>query len=60
MVLPDNRRFDGELVNVFDLIYGASNAHKNRGLNAALIRSEDHGQRGLPSLVIFPKCCQDR
>jgi hypothetical protein len=43
VVLPENRRFDGELVDVFDLAYFTKNAHKHRGLNVALIRSKDHG-----------------
>ena len=43
VVLPDNAKFDGELIDVFDLIYSTKNAHKHRGLNVALIRSEDHG-----------------
>lgn len=55
VVLPDNRRFDGELINFFDLIYGTSNAHKHRGLNAALIRSEDHGQTWSPEPIVFAK-----
>jgi hypothetical protein len=38
VVLPD-----GDLVDVFDLIHAASNKGKLRGLNVALIRSEDRG-----------------
>jgi hypothetical protein len=43
VVLPDNETFDGELIDVFDLINSTKNAQKGRGLNMALIRSEDNG-----------------
>jgi hypothetical protein len=44
VVLPDNAQFDGELVDVFDLIHGARNAPPgSRGFNIALIRSSDNG-----------------
>jgi hypothetical protein len=43
VVLPDNDRFDGELVNFFDLIQNFANRPPSRGLNIALIRSDDHG-----------------
>ncbi|MGH8828959.1 MAG: sialidase family protein [Jiangellaceae bacterium] len=42
VVLPDNAQFDGELVDVFDMIRN-SNQHKTRGFNIALIRSDDRG-----------------
>jgi Neuraminidase (sialidase) len=41
-VLPDNARFDGELVNVFTLIR-TSNQRDTRGFSIALIRSGDRG-----------------
>ena len=44
VVLPDNKRFDGELVNVFGLARGPFTLLRGRGLNVALIRSEDHGR----------------
>jgi hypothetical protein len=43
-VLPDNARFDGELVDVMTLIRDASNPHGTRGLHIALIRSDDRGE----------------
>lgn len=43
VVLPDNDQFDGELVNVFDLIRNASNRQGTRGFSIALIRSADQG-----------------
>jgi hypothetical protein len=42
-VLPDNATFDGELLDVFTLIRGASNRQGTRGFHIATIRSEDHG-----------------
>ena len=42
-VLPDNARFDGELVDMFTLIR-QSNRHGTRGLTIAVIRSGDHGE----------------
>src|SRR4029450_124779 len=42
-VLPDNARFDGELVDVFTLIR-TSNQHATRGLSIAAIRSRDRGE----------------
>jgi hypothetical protein len=42
-VLPDNERFDGELVDFFDLIRN-SNRQQTRGFSVALIRSDDHGE----------------
>ncbi len=42
LVLPDNERFDGELVNFFDLIQNA-NRPPGRGFSIAVIRSTDHG-----------------
>jgi hypothetical protein len=55
VVLPDNQKFDGELVDVFDLIYNTKNAHKHRGLNAALLRSKDHGRTWSQEPVVFAK-----
>jgi hypothetical protein len=43
VVLPDNEQFDGELVNFFDLIHGATNRPPGRGFSIALITSDDHG-----------------
>ena len=43
VVLPDNAQFDGELVDVFDLIQGATNRPPGRGFSIAVIRSSDHG-----------------
>jgi hypothetical protein len=43
VVLPDNGEFDGELVDFFDLIRGATNRQKTRGFSIAVIRSTDHG-----------------
>ena len=43
-VLPDNARFDGELVDVFTLIRDARNQNGTRGLHIALIRSGDRGE----------------
>jgi hypothetical protein len=43
VVLPDNDEFDGELVDFFDLIRGASNRQKTRGFSIAVLRSADHG-----------------
>ena len=42
-VLPDNATFNGELVDVFTLIRGASNRRGTRGFSIALIRSDDRG-----------------
>jgi BNR/Asp-box repeat len=44
VVLPDNAQFDGELVDVFDLIQGATNRPPGRGFSIAVIRSTDHGE----------------
>jgi hypothetical protein len=44
VVLPDNARFDGELVDVFDLILGRTNRPPGRGFSLALIRSSDNGE----------------
>ncbi len=41
--LPHNARFDGELVDVFDLIQNATNRPPGRGFTIAAIRSSDHG-----------------
>jgi hypothetical protein len=35
---------EGDLVDAFDLINNFKNAHKARGFNIAVIRSEDHGE----------------
>lgn len=42
-VLPDNARFNGELIDMFTLIR-QSNRHGTRGLTIALIRSGDRGE----------------
>jgi hypothetical protein len=42
VVLPDNERFDGELVNGFNLIQNTRKG-ATRGLNVSVIRSEDQG-----------------
>jgi hypothetical protein len=44
VVLPDNAQFNGELVDVFDLIQGATNRPPGRGFSIAVIRSTDHGE----------------
>ena len=43
VVLPDNDRFNGELLDVFTQIRGAKNEHDTRGFNIAAIRSADNG-----------------
>jgi hypothetical protein len=43
VVLPDNAQFDGELVNVFDLIQNRTNRPPGRGFSIAVIRSSDRG-----------------
>jgi hypothetical protein len=43
-VLPVNEEFNGELVNVFTLIRGATNKQGTRGFHIAVIRSADHGE----------------
>jgi hypothetical protein len=43
VALPDNARFNGELVDLFDLIQGRTNRPPGRGFSIALIRSTDHG-----------------
>ncbi len=43
VVLPDNAQFNGELVDVFDLIQNATNRPPGRGFTIAAIRSSDHG-----------------
>jgi hypothetical protein len=55
VVLPDNQRFDGELVDGFTLAYGTKNAQKNRGLNVALLRSRNHGRTWSQEPTIFAK-----
>jgi hypothetical protein len=55
VVLPNNQKFDGELVDVFDLIYSTKNAQKNRGLNMALIRSTNHGRTWSQDPIVFAK-----
>ena len=56
VVLPENETFEGdELVDVFDLIYSKKNAHKVRGLNVALIRSENNGQTWSKRPIIVSK-----
>jgi hypothetical protein len=43
VVLPDNAQFNGELVDVFDLIQNATNRPPGRGFTIAAVRSSDHG-----------------
>ena len=43
VVLPDNETFDGELVDVFDLIQNVANRPPGRGFTISVIRSEDRG-----------------
>ena len=43
------------LVDLFALIYGTKNAHKNRGINVALIRSKDKGATWSQKPIIFAK-----
>jgi hypothetical protein len=43
VVLPDNDRFDGQLVDLFDLIQGATNRPPGRGFSIQVIRSGDNG-----------------
>lgn len=42
VVLPENEEFDGELVNIFNLIQN-TRKKSTRGFNVAVIRSEDKG-----------------
>ena len=53
MVLPDNKRFDGELVNVFGLVRRSSILPRVLGLNVALIRSDDHGRSWSQKPIVF-------
>jgi hypothetical protein len=43
VVLPDNAQFDGELVDVFDLIQNRANRAPGRGFSIQVIRSTDQG-----------------
>jgi hypothetical protein len=43
VVLPTSAGFHGELVDVFEVSYGSSNAHGQRGVHIAAIRSTDKG-----------------
>jgi hypothetical protein len=43
VVLPDNARFNGELVDLFDLIQGVTNRPPGRGFSLQVIRSTDNG-----------------
>jgi hypothetical protein len=43
VVLPDNAQFNGELVDVFDLIQNVTNRPPGRGFTIAAVRSSDHG-----------------
>jgi hypothetical protein len=47
VVLPN-----GDLVNVFDLVYNTKNAHKVRGLNVAIIRSTDKGATWSEPIIV--------
>ncbi len=50
VVLPN-----GDLVDLFALFYGTKNAQKDRGINVALIRSEDKGDTWSKKAIIFDK-----
>jgi hypothetical protein len=50
VVLPN-----GDLVDLFALIYGSKNSDKNRGISVALIRSEDKGATWSKRAIIFDK-----
>ncbi len=50
VVLPN-----GDLVDLFALFYGTKNAQKDRGINVALIRSEDKGATWSKKAIIFDK-----
>jgi hypothetical protein len=54
-VLPNNQKFDGELVDMFTLISNFKNADKERGLNLAVIRSSNHGRTWSQEPVVFAK-----
>jgi hypothetical protein len=43
VVLPDDDRFQSEIVDLFELEYGHTNAHERRGVHVAVIRSADKG-----------------
>jgi hypothetical protein len=43
VALPDNAQFNGELVDVFDLIQNFTNRPPGRGFSIQVIRSSDHG-----------------
>jgi hypothetical protein len=53
VVLPDNKRFNGELINVFGLVRGSSILPRGLGLNVALIRSDDHGRSWSQKPIVF-------
>jgi hypothetical protein len=53
VVLPDNKRFNGELVNVFGLVRRSSILPRVLGLNVALIRSDDHGRSWSQKPIVF-------
>jgi len=44
VVLPDNAQFNGELVDLFDLIQNVANRPPGQGFSIAVIRSSDHGE----------------
>jgi hypothetical protein len=50
VVLPN-----GDLVDLFALIYGSKNADKNRGVSVAVIRSQDKGATWSQKAIIFDK-----
>ena len=50
VVLPN-----GDLVDLFALFYGTKNAQKDRGINVALIRSDDKGETWSKKAIIFDK-----
>jgi hypothetical protein len=54
-VLPRAAGEDSTLVNAFNLIYNFKNKGKNRGLNVAVIRSEDSGETWTSQPTIVDK-----
>lgn len=48
-------RPNGELINVFNLIYNFKNAHKVRGYNVAILSSSDHGASWSSKATIIDK-----
>lgn len=54
-VLPRAAGEDSTLVNAFNLIFNFKNKGKNRGLNVAVIRSEDSGETWTSKPIIVDK-----